>query len=256
MSKQILEKLGFSDKESEVYLTLLQHGTMTPAEVAKLTGISRPTVYSVSKELVKKGVVIEDLGGVSRSLIAKHPEDLAILVNREQKALDAKRAVLQSAIGELRKIAQSTKYSIPKIVFIPDEEIENYLHKQTPVWNASILETKTFYWGFQDPDLVHHYQEWIDWYWKQANPPIVQLLSNVSNVEEIMKTRGYTKRHIRFWSGAAAFTATTWVMGNYIVMINTKHRPFSLIEIHDAMIAENLRQLFSGIWKSLNTKGN
>ncbi|MEK7632934.1 MAG: helix-turn-helix domain-containing protein [Patescibacteria group bacterium] len=253
MSKQVLGKLGFSDKESEVYLALLQHGAMTPAEIAKLTRISRPTVYSVSKELVKKGVVVEDLGGSSRSLIAKQPEDLAILVNREQKALDLKKATVQSAIGELKKIAQSSKYSIPKIVFIPEEEIESHLYKQTPAWNKSIIETKTHYWGFQDPGLVEHFQEWIEWYWQESNPPIVRLLSNESNVEELMKTKGYAKRHIRFWSGAAAFTATTWVMGNYIVMINTRHHPFSLIEIHDAMMAENLRQLFSGIWKSLES---
>lgn len=251
MSKQALGKLGFSDKESVVYLALLQHGKMTPAEIAKLTRISRPTVYSVSKELVKKGVVIEDLGGSSRSLIAKQPEDLAILINREQKALDTKKSIAQSAIGELKKIAQSSKYSIPKIVFIPEEEIESYLYKQTSAWNTSIKETKTAYWGFQDPSLVEHYQEWIDWYWQQANPPVLNLLSNESNIEETMKTKGYVNRHIRFWSGAASFTATTWVMGNYIAMINTKHHPFSLIEIHDAMMAENLRQLFSGIWKSL-----
>ncbi len=247
-----LGKLGFSEKESEVYLALLQHGKMTPAEIAKMTRISRPTVYSVSKELVKKGVVIEDLGGSSRSLIAKQPEDLAILVNREQKALDLKKATVQSAIGELKKIAQSSKYSIPKIVFIPEEEIEGYLYKQTSTWNASIKETKTMYWGFQDPSLVEHYQEWIDWYWQQANPPVLQLLSNESNIEETMKTKGYTNRRIRFWGGAASFTATTWIMGGYVVMINTTAHPFHLIELHDAMMAENLRQLFVGIWKSLD----
>lgn len=251
MSKQTLGKLGFSDKESEVYLALLQHGKMTPAEIARLTRISRPTVYSVSKELVKKGVVIEDLGGSSRSLIAKQPEDLAILVNREQRALDVKKATVDQAIGELKKIAQSSKYAIPKIVFIPEEEIEAYLYKQTPMWNASIRATKTVYWGFQDPNLVEHYQEWIDWYWQQANPPVLQLLSNESNVEETMKTRGYDNRRIRFWDGAASFTATTWVMGDYVVMINTREHPFYLVEFHDAMMAENLRQLFKGIWESL-----
>lgn len=252
MSKQTLGKLGFSDKESEVYLALLQHGKMTPAEIAKLTRISRPTVYSVSKELVKKGVVIEDLGGSSRSLIAKQPEDLAILVNREQKALDVKKTTVDQAISELKKIAQSSKYSIPKIVFIPEEEIDAHLRKQTTVWNDSIHATDGVYWGFQDPSLVDSYQDWIDWYWHQPiKLPILNLLSNTSEAEQRMGTRGYKNRNIRFWSGAAAFTATTWVMGNYIVMINTRHHPFSLIEIHDAMMAENLRQLFSGIWKTL-----
>lgn len=253
MSRAMLGKLGFSEKEIEVYLVLLQHGKMSPAEVAKLTRISRPTVYSVAKELVRKGVVLEDLGGSSRSLIAKQPEDLAILVNREQKVLDAKKTLVESAITELQKVAQSSKYSIPKIVFIPEEEIDNYLYKQTPIWDASIKKTKTFYWGFQDPSLVEHYQTWIDWYWQRPETAALRLLTNQSNIEETMSTKGYAKREIRLWSGASSFTATTWVMGDYVVMINTGNHPFYLVEFHDAMMAENLRQLFSGIWNTLNT---
>lgn len=251
MSNQVLGKLGFSEKESEVYLALLKYGKMGPAEIAKLTRISRPTVYSVSKELVKKGVVIEDLGGSSRMLIAKQPEDLAILVNREQKALDAKKSIVSQAITELQSVAQSSKYAIPKIVFIPEEEIDGYLYKQTATWNKSIKDAKTFYWGFQDPSLVEHYQEWIDWYWQQPETATTRLLTNESSVEETMAMKGYAKRGVRFWDGAASFTATTWVMGEYVVMINTRQHPFYLVEFHDAMMAENLRQLFKGIWESL-----
>ncbi len=253
MLHQNLGKLGFTNKETEVYLALLTHGKMTPAEVAKLTRISRPTVYSVAKELVKKGVVLEDLGGSSRSLVAKQPEDLAVLVNREQKALDIKKATVKTAIEELSRVAQSVKYDIPKIVFIPEEEIDAYLRKQTAIWNDSIHETDGVYWGFQDPTLVESYQDWIDWYWQRSlKLPVLNLLSNISNAEQRMHTKGYKNRNIRFWNGADAFTATTWVMGNYVVMIVTSQRPHYLIEIHDAMMAQNLRQLFKGIWKSLD----
>ena len=37
--------------------------------------------------------------------------------------------------------------------------------------------------------------------------------------------------------------------GDYIVMIFTKQRPFYLIEIHDVPMAQNMRHLFSGLWK-------
>lgn len=253
MLHQTLGKLGFTNKETEVYLALLTHGKMTPAEIAKLTRISRPTVYSVAKELVKKGVVLEDLGGSSRSLLAKQPEDLAVLVNREQKALDIKKQTVKTAIEELSRVAQSTKYDIPKIVFIPQEEIDAYLRKQTSIWNDSIHTTDGIYWGFQDPTLVEHYQDWIDWYWQQPiTLPVLNLLSNASNTEQRMQTKGYKNRNIRFWDGAEAFTATTWVMGNYVVMVVTNQQPHYLIEIHDAMMAQNLRQLFKGIWKSLH----
>jgi hypothetical protein len=54
---------------------------------------------------------------------------------------------------------------------------------------------------------------------------------------------------MKFWDKAKNFTTTTWVMGDYVALINTRMHPFSLIEIHDQAFAENFRQIFKGIWK-------
>lgn len=252
MLEKLLGKFGFTEKEAEVYLALLQYGKMSPAELAKLTRISRPTIYSVAKELVKKGILLEDLGGPHLLLVAKKPEDFMIVVNREQKKLDEKKRLVEETIAELQKVAQITKYSIPKIVFIPEEEIDAYLRKQTRAWNESMHERDGIYWGFQDPTLVDYYQDWIDWYWKQPiTLPTLNVLSNVSRTEERMKTRDYKQRHIKFWKNAGAFTATTWVMGDYVAMIVTNQHPHYLVEIHDKMFAQNFRILFKGIWESL-----
>ncbi len=44
------------------------------------------------------------------------------------------------------------------------------------------------------------------------------------------------------------FTANTWVCGDYLILISTHQRPFYLIEIHDAMLAYNIRELFKKLW--------
>jgi len=252
MTPTTLEQLGFSKKESEIYLLLLQHGQLSPAEIAQLSRISRPTVYSVAKTLVQKGIVIEDLGGPTRSFIAKPPEDLIILANREEKELTRKKDLIKKAANELQSFALSAKYNVPKIVFIGEDEIETYLYKQTPAWNASMLERDPIYCGFQDHTLVETFETWIHWYWKQ--PPssiVVQLLTNVSEIETRMKRREYERRKMKFWDQAARFTTTTWVMGDYVTLINTRVHPFSLIEIHDQAFAENFRQIFKGIWNTI-----
>ena len=63
MINELLTQLGFGEKEIKVYLTLLQHGKLSPASLAKIVGLNRSTVYSVAKELKEKGVIAEDLGG-------------------------------------------------------------------------------------------------------------------------------------------------------------------------------------------------
>lgn len=250
MIQDILKKLDFSDKEADIYLAILQHGKISPADLAKTTGINRTTVYSVTKELVKKGIINEDLGGETLSFVALPPQDLNLYLKKEEKKLAEKKSLLTSAMAELNQFAKNTKYSVPKIVFISEDDIENYLYKQTPVWNESLLKYDGHWWGFQDQSFVRSYEKWIDWYWQEGSPKNIQLklLSNQS--AERAKKKKYTNRQIKFWKESKNFTATTWINGDYVVMIVTSQHPHYLVEIHDAVLAHNLREVFKGIWKT------
>ncbi len=250
MINELLKNLGFGDKEAAVYLTLLQHGKLTPASLAKISKLNRTTVYSTAKELVQKGVIAEDLGSKNLYLIAKPPQDLAILAQKEEKQLEEKRAIIKNAVEELQAITKGTQYTIPKIVFVAEDELDNHLYKQTPIWDKSIMERDGMYWGFQDHTLVEQYEKYIDWYWETGSDPriILQLLSN--EADEIVKKKKFARRRIRYWEESHNFTATTWIMGDFVVMIVTNQHPHYLIEIHDAALAHNQRELFKGIWKS------
>lgn len=256
MLQQILAQLGLNDTEIAVYLAVVAHGRITPAAVAKVTGINRTTVYSTAKQLVDKGLIAEDLGTVKTELVALPPDDITQLLSAERRTLDAKEQEAKRAIGELKKLARAASYSVPKIAFIDEERLETYLYKQSPAWSASVLETdvQKSWWGIQDHAFVENqrYQDWIDWYWRESAPKDLRLclLSNQSDIEEEMKKRRYTARQIRFWAGMEAST-TIWIAGDYIVMIATRTRPHYLVEIHDRVMAENLRQVFKNIWRTL-----
>lgn len=251
MIQEILKQLDFTDKEIEVYLTILESGKVTPTDVAKLTGINRTTVYSVAKELIKRGVVAEDLGGQTLYLVALPPQDLKSVVQKEEKKLEEKKSLVEKAIAELQNYARDTKYSVPKIVFIGEDDLENYLYKQTAVWNESIMKYDGCWWGFQDQSFVRYYEDWIDWYWQTGSPKNMKLklLSNES--AEKIKKKKYENRKIKFWDDSKDFTATTWINGDYVVMIVTTTRPHYLVEIHDSVLAHNMREVFKGIWKTV-----
>jgi len=252
MIEELLKNLGFSDKETQVYLAVLKYGRIQPAALASALGINRTTVYSIAKELVKRGVVSEDLGTTNIHLVAKPAQDLEVLAKKEERRLEDKREVIKKAIAELQNIAKVADYVVPKIVFVPEDEIDRHLYKQTPAWDASILKYDGTWWGFQDHTLVANYEKWIDWYWEKGSNPktALKLLSNES--AETIKKKKYVRRQIRFWAQSKNFSATTWVLGDYVVMIVTSQKPFHLVEIHDAVLAHNLREVFKGIWRSVN----
>lgn len=251
MVHQLLKQLGFGDKEIQIYLAILQHGKATPVEIARATKINRSTVYNIAGVLVEKGIVAEDLGGKTKYLIARPPKDLTEIVGKEKKKLDEKQKLIDKTIQELQAFTKDTKYSIPKIVFIGDEDLENYLYKQSSVWNESILnkDKTATWWGFQDRHFVSHYEGWIDWYWEVSAPKEIslKLLSNES-AEEI-KGKKFARRKIKFFNASEDFTGTIWINGDYLIMIACAKRPHYLVEIHDEVLAHNLREVFKGIWR-------
>jgi sugar-specific transcriptional regulator TrmB len=253
MISQILKKLGLNETEIPVYLTILQHGKISAAHLSKLTKINRTTIYSITKQLVKHGIIAEDLSTNKRQFIARPPQDLDILLRRQEHEIEEKRYLLENAMSDLEKLAKTAQYSIPKIVFIEEDELKEYLYSQTSEWNKSILQVDGIWWGFQDPTFVEHYPEWIDWYWQQTEPLDIslRLLTTESKVEEEMKKKNYPKRTMKFWKGGEGFTASTWINGDHLIMIMTNQRPHYLVEIHDKVLAHNMRKLLKGIWSSV-----
>lgn len=55
--KDKLEKLGFSTKEADIYLALLELGSAIVSDVAKKSGINRSTTYILLESLAEKGFV-------------------------------------------------------------------------------------------------------------------------------------------------------------------------------------------------------
>ncbi len=253
MIPQLLSQLGLNTHEIDVYLAILQSGKISAANLSQMTKINRTTVYSITKQLVKRGIIAEDIGASTRLFVAKPPQELDILLRRQEYDLEEKRHLLQNSLAELEKLAKTTQYSIPKIVFIEEEGVRNYLYQQTPAWNKSLQTVDPTWWGFQDPTFVEHFQDWIDWYWQQANPETIdlKLLTSQADIEQEMVKKNYQRRKVKYWEGAHDFTASMWVNGDYTVMMKTNQHPHYLVEIYDKTLAHNIRQVFKGIWESI-----
>jgi sugar-specific transcriptional regulator TrmB len=252
MIQELLQKLGLSEKETEVYLALFAQGKTTPARLAKATNINRSTVYAVLVTLKEKGLIKEDVGTKVMYVSPSSPEDVEEMFYRQQEELKEKKKIAGKLAEELEKMPKSQNFSIPKIRFVEEDELEDFLFKQMERWYESMqLVDKTF-WGFQDPSFVKHNLKWIDWVWKKYPDMFVKLLSNQSEIEEKIKEEFPKERNIKFWGKELDFSATTWSIGDYLVMIITRQKPFYLVEIHDSVLAHNMREVFKKIWKDMD----
>jgi len=253
-----LKEAGLNDKEIKVYLTLLKHGRMIPAALATICKISRPTIYNIAKSLVSKGIIAEDLGGKTLYLTPLPLESLKQLVEKPRRELTEKEDLIKKLIGELSVVTAKKEYPVPKIRFVEEDNLEDFLYENFIKWQRALMKKDFTWWGFQDHSLVETYEDWILWTWKQKeyqDPRChAHLLSNDSSIEhKLEKKLSRSKRDIRFVEGMN-FTSSVWVAGDYLIMTVTQQHPFYLVEIHDATLAHNMREVFKRLWGEIYDK--
>lgn len=248
MDDKVLVALGLNGREIKIFRAVLKHGAMDPASLSKATGIKRPSAYAIAGSLVEKGLLIDDATKRPRTFAIAQPKDVEHIAAEEHKRVAARGALYKQLASELSRAQSAKTYPVPQIRFVESEKIERFLYAETPKWIESLLNEDQTWWGFQDHTFVDHYKKWIDWQWKQA-PELqqVKLLSNKSLSEVRIKGK-YKNRNIKFWNKADNFISTTWVAGDYVIMINTRTEPFYLVEIHDATLAHDQREVFKNLW--------
>lgn len=250
MIQRLLSDFGLNEKEIQVYLTILEQGKISPLQIAGKTGLKRTTVYSVSNALLEKGFIEEDLGQATRYFTARPLRILPTILEEEEKSLSQKREILKALIPALQEYPKADDSTTPKIRFVPEKKILNQLYERTESWNQSAIQRGGMWWGFQDHSFAEHFEEWIHWLWKKATPKDVsiRLFTNFSQVERSLALRKYKNRQIKTWKGSAPFTASIWIAGDFLIMINTQEKPYYLVEIRDVLLAQNLRLMFQGLW--------
>ena len=253
MIEDLLNKLGFSEKEILVYLAVLENGKVSPATIASITNIKRPTVYSVGKELIKRGVITQDVEGPGGYFVALPPSHLNVAINDEEQSIIEKKKIIKEAIVELENVPKSKSYSVPRMRFIDEFNVKDFLYRQTPIWDQSMIQSKNpTWWGFLDHTFLepNERQEWIEWYWSRASKEIdLKLISNDSEIEKEIGKKNYERRHVKFWKKDFNFTGSTWILGDYVIFCMSRNRPNYIVEIHDAVYAENMREVFRNLWE-------
>ncbi len=87
MHNQILQQIGLSKNEAQIYETLLREGESTVGMIANKSKVHRRNVYDAIKRLIEKGIVFEVLETKENRYQAVNPNKLSELLEEKQSAL-------------------------------------------------------------------------------------------------------------------------------------------------------------------------
>lgn len=108
--KEQLISIGFSDKDAEIYLTLMKLGKANLAEIMKKTSVERRTIYDVLERLIQKGWASYFEENGKKYYIATNPE--IILKDLEQKNKEFEKLIPE--LKNLKEKASEAKVEILK----------------------------------------------------------------------------------------------------------------------------------------------
>ncbi len=88
MEIDILKKAGLTDSQAKGYLALIEHGALTPTELADKTGESRTNGYAIAEKLISLGLAFKN-SNVKTTIEALNPTKIRSIINEKQQQLKA-----------------------------------------------------------------------------------------------------------------------------------------------------------------------
>ena len=142
MIKNLLKQLNFSEKETNVYLALLELGSAKAKEISKKTDLNRTTVYDICDILLKKGIISQYKKGSATYFNALEPKHLLNYLDREKEeqinALEKQKQKVSELLPQLISL-QNIFTSKPKIQFFEGEKGMREAYEDTLTSKETIL---------------------------------------------------------------------------------------------------------------------
>lgn len=100
MDTTVLKKAGLTESQAKGYLALIEHGSLSPAQLAAHTGETRTNAYAIADKLVTLGLATKKDGSPA-AYTANHPSALESLAERRRKAITQNEQAVKAGLSPL-----------------------------------------------------------------------------------------------------------------------------------------------------------
>jgi sugar-specific transcriptional regulator TrmB len=250
MYDSIFKALDVTSEESRLYIAMLSAGQVTAGNLAKQTGLPRPSIYTILKRLIVKGLVFESRKDSKKVFIPLHPDKIVHLFNERKRALDASEEDLKRSLHDLRSLLGDAYFSPKLEIFESRAGLESVLKDMLlyrdicteALWPIqSMLDTLS-------PEFFDkHNRERIR---RNIFTRAIWPENQVVNFKQhpYLGSGEAFKREIRIAPENIDFSMGYWIYGNKIAFLSSRQESIGFI-IESAELAKTLRSQFDIVWK-------
>jgi len=244
--KDSLEQLGLKDRQIEIYLSLLQMGEATIAEIAAKTKIKRTTVYSVFDTLVQKGLVTFLDKGWHRAYFAENPKKVLVYFKDQKQNIENQEKKFSEVLPELFGLynLSATK---PKIRYYEGVEGLKQIYEET-----LLLKPSQEMLAYGQATLIHKIlgDEWVENYLVRRKKAKIFQRAIVEDSEAAREhkqnDKGENRQTILVPQDKFPFVNEINIFGNKLSIVSFKEQMGVIIESAD--VAKTQRAIFELAW--------
>lgn len=237
----LLEKFGLSDKESALYLALLELGKADVATIAQKANVKRPTAYVLLDALQEKGFVSPQEGG-SRQFQAEDPRK--ILAYEKTKITQLEK-VLPGMLG----LASKSEHKPGTRFFSGKEGIK-------AIYEESLLQPAgSEMLAIGNAEAVENsIEDFQNWYIKRRSENGISMRALIPATPEGLKVAARDTEELRktclLEPGDFTEPVEVNIYGNKISAVSFVEHELIGVIIESEVLANVQRQLFELLWKS------
>lgn len=247
--EKALIRLGLKDEEIKVFLFLLENGEQTAGNLAKKTGLSRPSLYGFVRKLQKIGIVTESQKNAVKIFNACSKERVLSILEEQIKELKKGKEDITKIFEQIKLggITTSPKFQL----FEGREGMRNLLND---VLLYRDIKTMT-YWPIRS--IIENVSEE---YFKNFNIERIKRKiyvraiwpqSQVINIKKLTFMGGGDNffREIRIPPKEIAFSMGYWIYENKVAFISSKKESFGFI-VESKEFVEMLTSQWELVWNN------
>lgn len=250
-----LKKLGFSEREIEVYLKLYTLGPSTILELSKNLASPRTTIHQIIARLQSQGVVSTLIVGVKKKFVAESPQYFERIHKSKKIELETKLKDLNSFELDFNKFLKFFD-NVKKDDNSSKTQIKIYEGKKavSKIYDR-ILESKTLK-TYANAEEIMKYLPENHFKFQNAVQKGLELWdlfvpNEVSkhNASDYIGSKNY---HVKFFPENIKINSMDYLIyEDNIAIIQADKKNITAIVIENELLAENARNIYDLLWKLL-----
>jgi len=240
-TREVLEKVGLTEKEASVYLALLELGTAAVQTLARKAGVKRTTVYSILSDLQKRGLVQEVPQTKKALYTAESPQYLLTNLNKQQE-------LLAHFLPNLLALHNLQKEK-PKVQLFQGEEGVKLVYQK-------IVEAGGVWFFGTSAEVTKLDTAWANAFFKrmrQNRYPVRDLFAR--NPQDIAYAKNHERgpmHEVRWLPKGMSFPSDNAIFGDNVVFFSF-HPQIFCVMISSREVAQSLKILYELAWQSASS---